>query len=245
MDFRLSDPFMDPEGADESNYSEKTIRLPHTYWCYSPGGPMPEPSRPPVEAAGHITFGCLNNFAKVSPALDLWPEILQQVDKSRLIVHSPPGSHLDSIRQRFAAKGISPDRLEFPARQAWADYVKTYQRIDIGLDPFPWGGGITTCDALWMGVPVVSMVGQTAVGRGGASILNNIGMKELIARTPAEYVEIAAGPAKDLPRLADLRSNLRNRMQQSPLMDAPRFARDVESALRQAWRQWCNRTPGG
>jgi len=242
MDYRLSDPFMDPPSSDESHYSEQTIRLPETYWCYAPGGPTPEPSPPPIDATGYITFGCLNNFAKVPPALHLWAEILQRVPASRLIVHSPPGSHLDAIRQRFAGKGISSDRLEFPPRQPWAEYVQTYGRIDIGLDQFPWGGGITTCDALWMGVPVVTLVGKTAVGRGGASILSNVGVPELIARTPQEYVQIAADLSNDLPRLAELRRTLRPRMQASLLMNARRFARNIEAAYRRMWRSLCEIT---
>jgi protein O-GlcNAc transferase len=241
MDYRLSDPYLDPPDSDLSLYSERTIRLPETYWCYSPGGPTPEPSPPPVEAAGHITFGCLNNFAKVSPALDLWAEVLKIVPESRLIVHSPPGIHLDAVRERFAGKDISLDRLEFPHQQPWSQYVRTYGRIDIALDPFPWGGGITTCDALWMGVPVVSLVGGTAVGRGGTSILANIGLPELIAQTPEQYVKIAVALAGDLPRLAELRGSLRQRMRASPLMDAPRFAREIEAAYRQMWRNWCEK----
>ena len=242
MDYRLSDPYLDPPASDLSLYSEKTIRLPETYWCYNPRGLMPAPSPPPVEEAGHITFGCLNNFAKVSPALDLWAEILRNVPESRLIIHSPPGAHLDAVRERFAGKGISTDRLEFPPHQRWPEYVRTYGRIDIALDPFPWCGGITTCDASWMGVPVVSLVGRTAVGRGGASILANIGLPELIAHTPEQYVKIAVGLANDLPRLAELRRTMRPRMQASPLMDAPRFARNIEAAYRQMWRIWCQRS---
>ncbi|MGD0389609.1 MAG: tetratricopeptide repeat protein [Tepidisphaeraceae bacterium] len=239
MDYRLSDPYLDPSDSDLSLYSERTIRLPETYWCYSVAGPTPDPSPPPA-AAGYITFGCLNNFAKVSPpALDLWAEILRGLPWSRLIVHSPPGAHLDAVRERFAGMGISPDRLEFVGKQPWPQYVRTYGRIDIALDPFPWGGGITTCDALWMGVPVVSLVGRTAVGRGGASILANVGVPELIAQTPEQYVRIAAALARDLPRLAELRRTLRAKMQASPLMDAPRFARNVEAAYRQMWRNWC------
>jgi protein O-GlcNAc transferase len=239
MDYRLSDPYLDPPESDLSVYTERTIRLPESYWCYSALGPTPEPSPPPVEATGYITFGCLNKFAKVSAALDLWAEILQSVERSRLIVHSLAETHLDAVRKRFADNGISPDRLEFPGRQAWPEYVRTYGRIDIALDPFPWGGGITTCDALWMGVPVVSLNGRTAVGRGGVSILSNIGLPELVARTPRQYVEIAAGLAGDLPRLAELRRTLRQRMESSPLMDARRFARNIEAAYRKMWRNWC------
>jgi predicted O-linked N-acetylglucosamine transferase (SPINDLY family) len=239
MDYRLSDPQMDPPDSDLSVYSERTIRLPETYWCFNVGGPTPKPGPPPAESRGFITFGCLNNFAKVPPALDLWARILQSVPQSRLIVHSYPGTNLDAVRERFAGKGVSPDRLEFVAKQPWPEYVATHGRIDIALDPFPWGGGITSCNALWMGVPVVSLVGQTAVGRGGASILATIGTPELIARSTEEYLSIAVGLAKDLPRLAELRRTLRSRMQASPLMDAPRFARNIEAAYRQMWRNWC------
>jgi predicted O-linked N-acetylglucosamine transferase (SPINDLY family) len=239
MDYRLSDPHLDPPDSDLSQYSERTIRLPETYWCYSAAGPTPEPSPSPAASAGCVTFGCLNNFAKVSHALELWAEILQIVPRSQLIIHSPPGTHLNAVRERFAGKGISPDRLEFPGQQPWPDYVRTYGRIDIALDPFPWSGGITTCDALWMGVPVVSLAGRTALGRGGKSILTNIGLPEFIAHSVEEYVSIAVSAARDLPRLAELRCTLRSRMRASPLMDAPRFARAMEAVYRQMWRNWC------
>jgi len=238
MDYRLSDSHLDPSDSDLPLYSEQTIHLPETYWCYNPRGPTPQPSPPPALANGYVTFGCLNNFAKVSPSLDLWAQILQSVPRSRLIVHSHPGPHLDAVRERFAGKGVSADRLEFAGRQPWPEYLRTYARIDIALDPFPWGGGITTCDALWMGVPVVSLVGRTAVGRGGTSILANVGVPELIARTQDQYVDIATHLAGDLPRLAELRRTLRPRMEASPLMDAPRFARNVESVYREMWKHF-------
>ena len=119
-------------------------------------------------------------------------------------------------------------------------YIQSYQRIDIALDPFPHGGGTTTCDALWMGVPVISLAGQTAVSRAGLTILTNVGLTELVAGSLEEYVKIAADLAGDLPRLAALRAELRQRMQASPLMDAPRFARNIEAAYRQIWRRWCD-----
>jgi predicted O-linked N-acetylglucosamine transferase (SPINDLY family) len=182
----------------------------------------------------------LNNFAKDSwAALDLWAQVLQGVPKSRMIIHSYPGSHLDEVRERFSRKGISPDRLEFFSKLPWAQYVALYARIDIALDPLPWGGGITTCDALWMGVPLVSLIGDTAVGRGGKSILSNIGLGELAARRPRQYVQTALALAESPARLAELRGSLRQRMMTSPLMNARRFARNVESAYREMWRQWC------
>jgi protein O-GlcNAc transferase len=235
MDYRLSDPHLDPPESDLSLYSEQT----ETWWCYRSAGPTPEPSPPPSEKVGHITFGCLNRFAKVSPgALDLWAEILAAVPGSRMIIHSYPGSHLNGVRQRFSAAGVSPDRLEFLARQPWPDYVQTHSRIDIALDPFPFGGAVTTCDALWMGVPVVSLIGQTAVGRGGKSILTNIGLPELAARRPRQYVQTAVTLAGSPQRLAELRKSLRPRMLTSPLMNARRLARNIENAYRQMWRQY-------
>jgi predicted O-linked N-acetylglucosamine transferase (SPINDLY family) len=156
-----------------------------------------------------------------------------------MMIHSYPGSHLDEVRERFSRKGVAPDRLEFVAKLPWPQYVALYSRIDIALDPLPWGGGITTCDALWMGVPVVSLVGQTAVGRGGKSILSNIGLGELAARRPRQYVQTAIALAESPARLAELRGNLRHRMLTSPLMNARKFARNVETAYREMWRQWC------
>ena len=206
MDYRFSDPHLDPPDADLSLYSEQTVRLPETYWCYNPAGPTPEPFPPPRENVGHLTFGCLNNFAKVSPgALDLWAEILRAVPQSRIIIHSNPGSHLDVVHERFAANGVSPDRVEFVPKQSWTNYIQTQSRIDIALDTFPYGGGITTCDALWMGIPVVSLIGQTAVGRGGKSILSNVGLPELATRRPRQYVQTALTLAESPARLVELR----------------------------------------
>ena len=240
INYRLSDPYLDPPDSDLSCYSEQTIWLPKTYWCYGVFRPTPDPSPPPAAQAGYITFGCLNNSAKVSPAaLDLWAQILQGNPRSRLLVHLHPGAYLDAVRERFARKGIASDRLEFLRRRPWPEYVRTYGRIDIALDPLPWGGGITTCDALWMGVPVVTLAGRTAVGRGGVSILTNIGLPELIAQDPQQYLQIATELAGDISRLSELRRTLRGRLERSPLMDAPRFARNIEAAYRQMWRNWC------
>jgi len=239
MDYRLSDPHLDPPDTDLSCYSEKTLRLPRTYWCYQPDiTPAPSPS--PALKNGFITFGCLNNFAKVSlGTVDLWAKILAAVPNSRLILHAYPGKHLDEVTQRLDRAKVPSHRLHFVGRQSSMEYLQTYSRIDIALDPFPYGGGITTCDALWMGVPVVTLSGQTAVGRGGRSILSNLGLPELIAFTPDQYVQIAIELASDRNRMNTLRQNMRSRMLASPLMDAAGFARDMESAYRLMWRAWC------
>jgi protein O-GlcNAc transferase len=239
MDYRLSDPYIDPDGTDLSVYAEQTVRLPRTYWCYQPQ-PAPDPAPPPMLQTGFITFGCLNNFAKVSSAaLTLWTEILSAVPSSRLFLHSPSGRRRDEIARQLASAGIEGDRLHFSGRQTFAKYMETYAQIDIALDPFPYGGGITTLDALWMGVPVITLSGATAVGRGGRSILSNLGLTELIGLDPGQYAQIAIELASDRDRMLTLRSGLRARMLASPLLDAVGFARDVEAAYRMMWHKWC------
>jgi predicted O-linked N-acetylglucosamine transferase (SPINDLY family) len=135
--------------------------------------------------------------------------------------------------------GIAVDRVEFVARAGVAEYLSRYQNVDLGLDPFPYSGHTSTLDALWMGVPVITLAGRTAVGRGGVSILSNVGLPELVARTPAEYVAIAIDWARDPTRLAALRAGMRQRMLASPLMDRNQYAADVEEAYRRMWKSWC------
>ncbi|MGA3066245.1 MAG: tetratricopeptide repeat protein [Tepidisphaeraceae bacterium] len=243
VDYRISDPFLDPAGADESCYSEKTIRLPRTYWCYEPGAdPSLEVAPSPALKNGFVTFGTQNNYCKISPATwSTWAAILKGQPKSKLFVSCPRGQHRDIARQFLARAGIDQDRLHFSDIRG-PEYFLCYHQIDIALDPFPFGGGTTTCDALWMGVPVVTLSGQTAVGRGGRSILSNLDLPELIAFTSDEYVNIALNLANDLDRLDGLRRNMRARLQASPLMDAAGFARDVETLYRQMWRTWCGKS---
>jgi predicted O-linked N-acetylglucosamine transferase (SPINDLY family) len=239
IDYRLTDPYLDPPGEPTPFYVEESVWLPETYWCYQHFFQAPVGSLPAL-ARGQVTFGCLNNFCKVTtPVLAAWRDLLGSVPGSRLLLHANTGSHRGRVHRFFAAGGVEPDRVEFVGYMPFANYCLLYQQIDIGLDPFPYNGGATTCDALWMGVPVVSLAGTNAVSRAGLSILTNVGLAELVARTPAEYVSIAARLAGDLPRLAALRAGLRERMQASPLTDAPRFARNVEAAYRDMWRRWC------
>jgi len=240
IDYRFSDAYLDPPGIDESVYAEKTLRLSTTYWCYQPMPDTPEVNALPALSAGHVTFGSLNSFSKVTEeVLQLWPRILAAVPNSRLLMICPVGRHRERVLAHFAAAGVSADRIEFHTAIARAKYFEFYHRVDIALDPFPYGGGTTTCDSLYMAVPVVTLRGSNAMTRAGASILSTLGLPELIASTPAEYQQIAATLAADLPRLADLRAGLRERMKKSPLMDAPAFARDIESQYRTIWRTWC------
>jgi protein O-GlcNAc transferase len=241
MDYRLTDPYLDPPGQTGGCYSEESVWLPRTYWCYRPTDLTPPVSDLPALRGGPVTFGCLNNFCKVTaPTLAVWSRLLQALPQSRLLLHAHPGSHRDRVQDLFTQAGVAPERITFTPRLPIADYLRNYERIDIALDPFPYGGGTTTCDALWMGVPVVTLAGETAVGRGGLSILSNAGLSELVALDTEQYVRIAVALANDLPRLRGLRATLRQRMEASPLMDAPRFARDVETAFRALWRRWCS-----
>ncbi len=210
MDYRITDPFLDPLGQSRF-YTEESVWLPETYWCYQPLPQAPSPGPLPAVASGHVTFGCLNNFCKVTlPILTVWRDLLREVPGSRLLLHARRGTHRDRVLTFFAEGEVDPGRVEFASFCPLAEYYGLYQQIDVGLDPFPYGGGTTTCDALWMGVPVISLAGRTAVGRAGLSILSNVGLPELVARTPAEYLRIATDLAADLPRLAALRAGLRS-----------------------------------
>jgi predicted O-linked N-acetylglucosamine transferase (SPINDLY family) len=238
MHYRITDPHLDPPGADESVYSEKTLRLPHAYWCYPAPENSPVVGPLPATTAGHVTFGCLNNFSKVTPQmLTVWGGLLKSIPSSRLILHSHEGSHRQSVIDQFTRDGIEPGRLQFVGFNRLVPYLELYNQIDIALDPYPYGGGTTTCDALWMGVPVVSLAGATAVSRAGKSILTNVGLSEWVADSPEKYVELATTLANDLPLLADLRNGLRNRLQESPLMKAAEFARDIEAIYAQAYHE--------
>jgi predicted O-linked N-acetylglucosamine transferase (SPINDLY family) len=244
MDYRLTDPYLDPPGLDDAYYSERSIRLPDTFWCYDPLTNEPAVNAPPCVEKGLVTFGCLNNFCKINDAvLTLWARVLKAVSNSRLLLLAPEGSPHQRVQDRLGREGVGPERVEFVARQSRPEYRKTYHRIDIGLDSFPCNGHTTSLDSFWMGVPVVTLVGKTVFGRAGLSQLTNLGLAELIARTPEQYVQIAADLARDVPRLAELRRTLRARMEASPLMDAPRFTRNIEAAYRQMWRAWCQQ-PG-
>ena len=239
MDYRLTDPQLDPPDAPRNSAREEPYPL-ESFWCFSPHD-SDVPVHPlPALASGQVTYGCLNNFSKVNDrVLALWSQILGRLGDARILMLSPPGEHRESIRASFATQGISRERVDFIPRQSRADYLAAHHRIDVLLDTFPYNGHTTTLDGLWMGVPVVSLVGDSPVARGGLSILTHAGLPELVARDEAEYVRIAVELACDLQRLAALRSALRPRLQASLLMDAPRFARQVEAAYREMWRRWC------
>ncbi|MGD0388152.1 MAG: tetratricopeptide repeat protein [Tepidisphaeraceae bacterium] len=245
MDYRLTDPYLDPPGVPDDAYTERSVRLPHSFWCYDPAAmevaDAPEPGPPPAVAAGRITFGCLNNFRKINDrVLQLWAEVLTQAIGSRILLLAPRGSHRAALVDRLGQWGVHPDRVGFIDRGSRAQYLDSYRLIDIALDTVPYNGHTTSLDALWMGVPVVTLIGQTVAGRAGYSQTSNLGLPDLAARTEEQFTAIALALANDLPRLAELRGSLRPRMRASPLCDAVGWARGIEAAYRQMWQLWCD-----
>lgn len=243
IDYRLTDAIADPPG-DDTSCVERLVRLPATAWCFAPLSGTSPVAQPPAERRGHVTFGSFNNLAKASPqTLQLWARILQQTPGTKLMLKGAALRGADTrarIERIFADRGIASTRLELvPNDAAQLRHLQRYDDIDIALDTFPYHGVTTTCEALWMGVPTVSLAGRRHASRVGASLLSSVGHPEWIARSPEAYVEIAASLASDRPRLAALRASLREEMQRSALMDAPRFSGDMEAALRDMWRAWC------
>jgi protein O-GlcNAc transferase len=237
--YRLTDACMEPPGEEPAWSAEEPVRLPDCWCCYHPADDSPEINPLPALSAEGVTFGSLNNFAKVNEGvLALWARVLEAVKGSRLVMFCPEGRTRERVWAFFAARGIATERVELVSFLPRWEYLSLYHRIDLGLDPFPCNGMTSTCDALWMGAPVVSLAGERPVSRAGLSLLSSIGLREFAASSEEDYVRIAFEAAGDLPRLADLRATLRPRMLASPLMDAPRFARNVEAAYRFMWKRW-------
>lgn len=248
MDYRLSDRYLDPPstgsgqgpGMHEGMYAEQTILLPDCYWCYDPLSEPIEIAELPAARNGFVTFGCLNNFAKVTgPTIELWARVLGRAPGSRLIVLAPPGSARERFLADMRGRGVESARVEFVGRMPRGRYMEVYRRIDVSLDTFPCNGHTTSFDSLWMGVPVVSLAGETAMSRGGLSILSNLGMEAWVTTDGAQYVEIAAKWASAPDQLAAVRAGLRGRMEGSALMDGARFARSIEESYRRVWAKWC------
>jgi predicted O-linked N-acetylglucosamine transferase (SPINDLY family) len=241
IDYRVTDRFRLLRGS-RAPTPRISIYLPHCYWCYSAPA-LPDSWRPQTERpAGPPTFGCLNNFAKVTDlTLDLWTRLLRRVPDARLLLYARTEAQRDRVRRVLRAAGVDESRAAFVGRQSLADYLETYRLIDVALDPHPYGGGTTTCDALWMGVPVVSLAGRTAVSRAGSTLLANVGLEHLVARTAEQYVELAAALIRDTAGLAASRSQLRERIESSPVMDARQFVGNLEAEFRRVWRDWCAR----
>ncbi len=242
MDWFISDAAETPAGF-EPFYSERLLRLPDGYVCYSPPAYAPDVAPAPALEKGFVTFGCYNNLAKITlPVIALWADILAAVPTARLRLKSPQFDEAEivaDILARFAAQGVDPARLELSGRSSHRQLLAEYAAIDIVLDPFPYSGGLTTCEALWMGVPTLTMPGQSFASRHAASHLSNVGLADWIVADEAGYRAAAIARASDSPALAALRAGMRHRVRSSPLCDGPRFATALAAALRTTWRDWC------
>lgn len=242
MDYRLTDRWADPPGLTERLHTERLVRIPRGFLCYVPPPGAPEVGDPPARESGRVTFGSFNALPKMRPAVvAAWAEILHRVPGSRLLLKSKGLGDPEArrrVRDLFARHEIGEPRLELVT--SWpvhTRHLELYNSIDIALDTFPYHGATTTCEAMWMGVPVVVLAGATHVARVGVSLLERLGLALLIADSAPAYVERACALAGELDRLAQLRAGLRRRMAESPLGDAAGFARELEGAYRRMWEE--------
>ena len=236
MDFRLVDGLTDPDGSDACA-TERLIRLPGPFLCYSPFPDAPEIAPLPALASGHITFGSFNNATKISDeTLDLWSRVLAGLPDSRLFIKASCFSDTticDQFHQRFAQHGIDPARIDFSGLIASVqEHLGSYGKVDIALDTFPYHGTTTTCEALWMGVPVITLVGDLHAARVGLTLLTAVGLGGLATTSTADFVSLAVAFSEDKEQLANLRSHLRQVVAGSPLCDRARFTRGLEAAYR-------------
>jgi protein O-GlcNAc transferase len=242
MDWFLTDRWETPDGFDRF-YSEKLLHLPDGYVCYSPPPHAPDLVEPPALENGFITFGCFNNLAKITPrVIETWATILHRLPDARLILKThqlSDGPTADGFRADFAALGITGERIEFRGSSGHRAFMGQYGDVDIVLDPFPYSGGLTTCEALWMGVPTITLPGEIFASRHSVSHLSNAGLTDWATASIEDYIDMAVARAADLPALTKLRAELRENVRRSPLCDAPRFGRGLGAALRHAWRAWC------
>ena len=244
IDYKIVDSYTDPPGKTEQFYTEKLIRLPESFLCYLPDKDSPEVGPLPALSTGHITFGSFNNFAKVTPEVfTLWARILNELPDSRLILKGKSFSDKTTCQyaiNMFTERGISAERITLQSWDPSPKHLESYNQVDIGLDTFPFNGATTTCEAIWMGVPVITLAGTAYHSRVGVSLLSNVGLPELIAKTHDEYIGIAVNLASDIEKLQLLRKSLRDRMSHSPLTDAKRFTANLEMCYHKMWENWCN-----
>ncbi len=242
VDHLITDSYQSPPGLDHL-FTEKLLRLPDGYICYEPPSDAPPVTEPPLLKNGYVTFGCFNALCKINTrVIDLWAGILQKIPTARLALktHALKEQQVcDQLLGRFAAHGVAADRIALHPASPHSELLAFYGQVDITLDPFPYSGGISTLESLWMGVPVVTLNAHGHAVRHSVSHLSNTGLQELIAKTPQQYAQTAAALADDKDKLVTLRATLRDRMSASPLCDAKRFTANLELAYRRMWQQWC------
>jgi predicted O-linked N-acetylglucosamine transferase (SPINDLY family) len=234
IDYILGDQFVTPH-RDAVHFTEEIWQLPHSYWCYTPPSADVAVGPLPALCNGHVTFGCFNNTSKLNARVfDTWAEVMQLVPDSRLLLKAKQlddKALCNKLHQEFAARGIDLSRIELDGWSGYTDYLKAYQRVDIGLDPFPFPGGTTTMDSLWMGVPVVAIQGDRLVGHNAETVAHNAGLGDWVSATTQEYVAKAVSWSGRLDELSNLRAGMRERLKASPLMDGPLFAQSVGDAI--------------
>jgi predicted O-linked N-acetylglucosamine transferase (SPINDLY family) len=236
IDYRITDRYCDPEGATDGRHTETLVRLPHSQWCYRPFVDVAPASQAPLERNGAVTFGAFTQTAKLSPTtLGLWARILRESPAARLLIAGVVAAERMHIALEQAH--IERSRVELVPFLPVKEYLRLFDRIDIGLDPLPYSGGTSTCDALWMGVPVITLPGARPASRSAASILTTLGLDDWIARDGDDYVRRAVRFAKDARAVTTLRQTLRGRMQASPLTDEQGFTRALEETFESMWRR--------
>ena len=242
IDYLIADPWTVPE-SDDADFTETVWRLPETRLCFTAPDASIEVGPLPALKEGHVTFGCFNNLGKMGPeVVALWVAILHAVPDSTLFLKAKQFGQAaidDSVRAQFQAHGIAAQRLRIEGRSPRAQYLAAYNEVDIALDPFPFTGGTTTVEGLWMGVPALSLQGTRMIARQGASLLRNAGLADWIAESQEAYLRQAVARAADLPALSRLRAGLREQVLASPVFDAERFARHFAAAMRGMWQKWC------
>ena len=243
MDYYLGDREMPCPGTERC-FSETVYRLPRASACYRPPGGVPVAPPPSLER-GYVTFGSFNSPAKIGPqVVKVWAEVLRGVPRSRLLLKYW-GMDTETMRQRyqgwFARQGIARERVLLAGVSPKMEYLEAYGEVDIALDPFPYQGGSTTLDSLWMGLPMVAMNGRLAAGRSTTGILKAVGLPDTIADSPERYVQAAVFLAGIVDKIPDMRRNIRQALQASPYMDEAGFTRDLEAAYRDMWRIWCRK----
>lgn len=241
IDYRITDEYLSPSGSSEAYYTEALFRIPSCA-CFSPAPESPPVNALPALKNGFITFASFNSWAKVSPqVIDAWCRILTALPRARLLLVARGGDDTQArarMLDPFARNGIDRERVSVLGTRPLAEFLNMFQDVDIALDPFPYNGGTTSLHTLWMGVPVVTLQGNSETARGGGSILCGMGLKDLVAGNVDEYCAIAAGLARDTGRLGQLRLTLREKMAQSPIMDAGPTTRAMEMAFREMWRNY-------
>jgi len=244
IDYLIADPWTLPE-REEKYFTERIWRLPETRLCFTAPGDDVEVSPLPALSNHCVTFGCFNNLSKMNDeVVALWARVLKAVPGSRLLLKANQIKELSvrlSVVERFSAHGVLENRLVLEGGVPRYEYFQSYGRVDIALDPFPYTGGTTTVESLWMGVPVLTLEGERFLSRQGVGLLMNAGLSEWVAKDKDDFVVKAVAHARSLPRLALLRSVLRKQVLASPIFDAPRFAEHFEEALRAMWKTWCKR----